>query len=213
MRSWLLVSALSLAACQTQTMQRDSMGLWKQGGSGESSAPARDEGAPSEPRGTVVSIPGDVAQAQADFVNRASTIFADVVEVDMSRDGWFALVSMAISPDAVVRRDEEDKTNGVKTITLQRKPEVPPTQESIPTVRFGDGMRIVGVERVVLRFWTRASADRPQWFHAVGRGQTAVFAVETEPRQEWRGKSVDVRADIVKAGASYRFASDAGAKP
>jgi hypothetical protein len=214
MRGWLFVAALALAACQTQTMERDSMGLWKQGEGAQSPPPARPEPAQDEPlRGTVVSIPGEVAQAQTDFVNRPSTIFADVVEVDMSRDGWFALVSIAISPDAVTRREEDDNAKGIKTITLQRVKGVPATQESIPTVRFGDGLRVVGVDCIVLRFWTRPSADRPQWFHAAGRGQVALYAVEADPRQEWRGRTVDVRAEITKAGASYRFVSDAGAKP
>jgi len=213
MRRWLFVSTLALAACQTQTMERDAMGLWKQGDSGRASAAPPQEAPKEETRGTVVTIPADVVQAQAAFVDKPSTLFADAVEVDMSRDGWFALVSIAISPDAVVRRDEQDNASGVNTITLQRIPQVAVTKDSIPTVRFGGGMCIAAVERVVLRFWKKQSADRPQWFHAAGTGQVAVYSVESEPPKEWRGRRVDVRAEIQKAGGSYRFASNTEAQP
>lgn len=206
------VFALALAACHTETMERDAMGLYKPG-----DTPGEPASAPAEPqeprRGTVVTIPADVVQAHADFVNRSSTIFADSVEVDLSRNGWLALASFAVAPDAVIRRDVEDRERGVLTITLQRVPEVAVTKESIPTVRFGDGMRVAGIDRVVLRFWTQQSADRPQWFHAAGRGEVALYSVESAPPKEWRGKRVDVRAEIQRAGASYRFVSNAEAQP
>ena len=214
MRLLPLAGALALAACQTQTMERDAMGLWKPGDAAGDPPSAPAESGSKEPlRGTVVTIPADVVQAHAEFVNRSSTIFADTVEVDLSRNGWLALASFSIAPDAVIRRDVEDRERGVLTITLQRVPEVAVTKESIPTVRFGDGMRVAGIDRVVLRFWTQQSADRPQWFHAAGVGKGAVFAVESEPPKEWRGRRVDVRAEIRKAGASYRFVSDAEAQP
>lgn len=214
MRGWSLVPLLALAACQTETMERDSMGLWKQGDSASSSGSTRTQDAPKEePRGTVVTIPADVVAQQTDFVNRRSTIFGDAVEVDLSRNGWLALATFAVSKDAVTRRDQEDAARGVLTITFERNTEVAATPDSIPTVRFGDGMRVVGIDRVVLRFWTQQSADRPQWFHAVAAGKTAVFSVESEPPQEWRGTRVDVQAQTVKSGGAYRFVSDAGAKP
>ena len=216
-RTWLFVAALVVGGCKTQTMERDQMGMWTSGDSTREAPPAKtqsDENAVA--RGTVVTIPAGVVQQHAEFVNRPSTIFADAVEVDLSRNGWLALASFSVARDAVIRRDEEDHARGVLTITLQRIPEVAATKESIPTVRFGDGMRIVGIDRVVLRFWTQQSADRPQWFHACGAGQaerSAVFAIESDPPKEWRGRRVDVRSEIRKAGATYEFVASQEAQP
>jgi len=212
MRRWLFVPALALAACQTQTMERDQMGLWKQGDSAPSNAPAQPDDAPDKSPGTVITIPADVVQAHAEFVNRPSTIFAESVEIDLSANGWLALASFSVSPDAVIRRDEEDTSRGVVQITLRRIPDIALTADAVPTVRFGDGMRVAAVDSIVLRFWKQQSVDRPQWFHAAGRGK-AVFVVESEPRREWRGSTVDVRAEIRKTGATYQFVSDQGAKP
>jgi hypothetical protein len=83
----------------------------------------------------------------------------------------------------------------------------------VPTVRFGDGMRIVGVDRIVLRFWAQQSAERPIWFHAAGAGKSAFFKVEVAPPQEWRGRSVDVRSEIHNVAGAYRFDWSAEAKP
>lgn len=224
MRRLMLICVLALGACQTQTMERDQMGTWKTSDQiRQQQAPKRDEAAKSDDPGTaaperpkttkVITIPADVAKAQNDFVSRKSTIFADVVEMDLSRNGWFAQATFAVSRDAVIRRDDEDAQRGVLTITLQRVPGVAATMESVPTVHFGEGMRIVGVDRVTLRFWTKPSAERPIWFHAVGAGKTAFFKVETDPPQEHRGKTVDVTSEIHLVGEEYRFDSSAEAKP
>lgn len=224
MRRLWCVPVLALAACQETTMERDQMGLWKSneqirreyeaaeknaqeggGGGGQPSGPAR----PAK----VVTISAETAKAQENFIAQKATIFADAVDVDLSRDGWFAHATMSVSRDAVVRRDEEDASRGVLTITLQRIPNTPVTMESIPTVRFGEGLRIVGVDRVTLRFWTKGSTDRPMWFRAMGAGKTALYKVETDAPREWRGKTVDVRAEIHLVGEEYRFDSSADAKP
>jgi hypothetical protein len=215
MRAWLFACALVLAGCTSETMERDQMGLWKSGEKPQDASPAPAE-TEEVRRGKVVTIPAGVVQQHAEFVNRSSTIFADAVEVDLSRNGWLALASFAVARDAVIRRDIEDRDRGVLTISLERVPEVAATKESIPTVRFGDGMRIAGVDRVVLRFWTQQSADRPQWFHASAAGhaeRSAVFAVESEPPQELRGRRVDVRAEIRKMGPSYEFVSSTESQP
>jgi len=224
MKRFFLVPFLALCACQTQTMERDQMGLWqshdklKQEDAKKSDAAGKDGGSgnqPGEPPkpAKVITIPNDVAKAHGDFMARKSTIMADVVEVDLSREPWFGQATFAYSKDAIIRSNDEDSKRGVLTITLQRNPQVAPTMESIPTVRFGDGLRIVGVDRVTLRFWTKPSVERPMWFHAVGAGQSAFFKVETEVPQQWRGKSVDVRSEIHLVGEEYRFDSSAEAKP
>jgi hypothetical protein len=132
--------------------------------------------------------------------------------MDLSRNGWLARASFAIAKDAVVRRDEEDPQRGLLTITLQRLPDVPATGDSVPTVRFGDGLRVVGVDRVVLRFWTQQSVERPHWMKATAAGR-AVFAVEGDAGQEWRGSRVEIRSELHKVGGAYRFDSAAEAKP
>jgi hypothetical protein len=216
MRGWTFVVALALAACSTETHERGLMGTWNKADSSvdpkKSNADPAGGQAP-EPAGTRIEIPQDVVSKMAEFINRKSTIFADAVEVDLSRDGWLALASMAISADAVQRTDHEDAEKGVTTITLARMPGVPATKESVPTVRFGDGLRIVGVDRIVLRYSARHSAERPFWFHAVGAGKRAFYAVESEPPQEWRGSSVDVRNEIRSVNGVWRYDWSAEAKP
>jgi hypothetical protein len=198
-------------------MERDSMGLWKNSESKEETRRREAEAPPEERRepraGTVVSIPADVAAEMSQFSNQKSSIFGDSVEVDLSRNGWLALASFAISPDRVVRTDQQDAQAGVLTVTLQRVPGGAVTMESVPQVRFGDGLRVVGVERVVLRFSTQQSAERPFWFHAVGSGQKAFYAIETDSPREWRGRSVEVRSEVRRVDGAYRFDWSAEAKP
>jgi len=224
MKRFLLVTVLLLGACQSQTMERDQMGTWKtqdqirkqQVTKRDSNGNATDpDTGPREPPKPVkiITIPAEVANAHNDFMARKSTIFADVVEMDLSREPWFGQATFAFSRDAVIRRDEPDEQRGILTVTLQRIPNVAATMESVPTVRFGDGLRVVGVDRVTLRFWTKQSPERPMWMHAVGAGKTAFFKVETDPPEQWRGKSVDVRAEIHLVGEEYKFDSAAEAKP
>jgi hypothetical protein len=223
MRGWCLVPLLVLSACKSETMERDQMGLWKsrdqlRSESGQAKKTAKGEPEPepeqaAPPKGRVVTIPPEAAAAQADFSNRPSTIFSDVVEIDLSRAGWLALASFSVSRDAVIRRDEEDAERGILTITLQRVPNVAATKDSIPTVRFGDGLRVVGIDRVVLRFWSQPSVERPMWFHAVGAGKRAVYSIDGEPPREWRGRAVDVRAELHLVAETYKFDFSAEAKP
>lgn len=217
MRGWTTLALLALGACTTQTMERDAMGIYK-----SDDAPAAErrreaapepEAQPEAPRGTVITIPADAANAQTQFINRPSTIFADAVEVDLSREPYLALASFTIARDAVSRQDREDPDRGVLSITLERVAGSAVTKDSVPTVRLGDGLRIVGVDRIVLRFWSQQSAERPVWFHAAGAGRSALFNVEGEPPQAWRGKSIDVRSEIHKVGGAYRFDWAAEAKP
>lgn len=214
MRRWLFLAALAAAGCQSETMERDAMGLWRPAEEPEEPRAAESvaEQRPEPPKGTVVSIPGDVVAAETDFVERPATLFGDVVEADLSRNGWLARASFAIAKDAVIRRDEEDPARGVLTITLQRIPDVPATKDSVPTVRFGGGLRIVGVDRVVLRFWTKQSAERPHWMNAVAAGR-AVYAIEGDAPKEWRGSRVELRSEIHKAAGGYRFDSSAESTP
>lgn len=217
MRSSFTVALLFLGACTSETMERDAMGIYKSDADSAASRTRDQEPEPEQPReaprGTVVSIPADVAGAQGEFINRPSTIFADAVEVDLSREPWLALSSFSLARDAVTRVDNEDRERGVLTITLERVAGTAVMKDSVPTVRFGDGMRIVGVDRIVLRFWAQQSAERPVWFHAAGAGKSAFYTVEGEPPQAWRGRSVDVRSEIHKVGGTYRFDSSAEAKP
>lgn len=219
MRCSLPLLLLALGACTTQTMERDAMGLWK-----DESAPAADrararepaperEPEPEAPRGRVVSIPAEAIAGHTEFVNRASTIFGDAVEINMSREPWLALAGFTVSPDAVSRTNQEDEGRGVLTITLERIRGAAVTRDSVPTVRFGDGLRVVGVDRVVLRFWAQKSVEKPHWFHAVGAGRSAFYTVESQPPREWRGKSVDVRSEIHDVAGEYRFDWSAEAKP
>ena len=181
---------------------------------GGASADAADPPAEEVVRkGTVVSIPKETHEALLAFVNRKSTIFADVVEIDLSRNGWFALTTMSVSPEAVTREDHEDAKQHLLTITLERKPDVAVTVETVPTVRLGDGLQVVGIDRVVLRFSAQQDAARPIWCHAVGSGKKALYKVDGEPPQEWRGKSVDVTSEVRRDGATYRHDWNAGAKP
>jgi hypothetical protein len=211
MRGWPLVVALALAACSTETHERGLMGTWNKSDSSASKSAPQTERAPE--KGTVVEIPRDVAAQMGDFTNRWSTIYADSVEIDLSRNGWLALASFAISADAVERQDREDTEQGLLTISLTRRPDVPATKESVPTVRFGDGLRVVGVDRILLRFSARQSADRPFWFHAVGAGKRALYVIESDPPQEWKGKSVDVRNEIRLVDGKWRYDWSAEAKP
>jgi hypothetical protein len=220
MRPLWFVPLIALCACQSQTMERDQMGVWKTRDQIRSDEARREAARDQEASqreaakaAKVITIPAEVAKAHADFIARKSTIFADAVEIDLTREPWFGQATFAVSRDAVIRRDEEDAARGILTITLQRIPNVAPTMESVPTVHFGDGLRVVGVDRVVLRFWSQKSAERPMWFHAVGAGKSAVYKVETDPPQEWRGKSVDVRSEIHLVREEYRFDSSAEAKP
>jgi hypothetical protein len=216
MTRWSVLVVLVLGACTTETKERGLMGQWGRTGSsadpGAESAPAKDQPA-EQPRGTVVDIPAEVADQFREFVNRPSTLYADAVEIDLSRNGWFALSSFAFARDAVDRRDEEDAAKGLLTITLTRKPEVPATKDSVPTVRFGDGLRVVGVDRIVMRFSARQSADRPIWFQAVGAGKRALYAIEKEPPKKWAGTSVVVQSEIRRTGGPYRFDWSAEGKP
>ena len=215
-RGW-FVAVLALAGCTTETLERDQMGLYRSPSEIARSTSAQSEPEAEkpreEPKGRVVTIPPEAAAKSKDFSDRKSTIFSDVVEVDLSREGWLALASFSISRDAVMRRDEEDPRRGVVTITLQRLPNVAAMQDSVPTVRFGDGLRVVGVDRVVLRFWTQPSVERPVWFHAIAAGKSALYAIETEPRQEWKGRSVEVRSELHRVGDTYRFDWSAQGRP
>jgi hypothetical protein len=221
MRMPALLLVAALAACTTETKERDIMGRWK--GAGPSMAESshqqqrRREEAPEPPPAREVdptkevTVPEEVVAKMGDFMNRRSTIFADAVEVDLSRNGFLANATFAVAADAVERRDVDDR--GVLTITLTRRPDIPATKETVPTVRFGFGLQIVGVDRVTLRFGRMVALDRPLWFHAVGAGKKAFYSVETEPRQEWRGTGVDVRADVLRGPSGYAFSSSAEAKP
>jgi hypothetical protein len=213
MRGWTIALALMLAACSTQTHERGLMGSWDKADSSNNAKAAAAGGQTPEPTGTRIEIPQDVVGKMADFANRKSTIFADAVEIDLSREPWLALSSIATSTDAVERTSREDAATGMTTLTLARMAGVPATKESVPTVRFGDGLRIVGVDRIVLRYSSRRSADRPFWFHAVGAGKRAFYAVETEPPQEWRGSSVDVRSEIRNVNGVWRYDWSSEAKP
>jgi hypothetical protein len=216
MRVWLAVPLLALGACTSETMERDAMGIYKSDDSSSSrrrDAEPQPEAPPEAPRGTVITIPAEAHNAQAEFIDRPSTIFADAVEVDLSREPYLALASFTIARDAVSRQDREEPDRGVLSITLERVAGSAVTKDSVPTVRFGDGLRIVGVDRIVLRFWSQQSAERPVWFHAAGAGKSAFFNVDGQPPQAWRGKSIDVRSEIHKVGSTYRFDSSAEAKP
>ncbi len=216
MRGWTLVVVAALVACVSETHERGLMGKWQTNDATprvrDDPPPARDE-PPELPPGTRVEIPADVVAKMADFVDRRSTIFADAVEVDLSREQWMQLTSISVSRDAVRREDYEDSGRGLTMITLTRLPGVPATTDSVPTVHFGDGLRVVGVDQIVLRYSAKQSVDRPVWFHAVGAGKKALYAVESDPAKEWKGKMVDVRSEIFRAGTTYRFDWSADAKP
>jgi hypothetical protein len=213
MRGWSFVALLMLAACTTESHERGLMGTWnKEDSSAPPPAPSKSTSS-EPPKGKVVEIPRDVAAQMGDFVNRWSTIYADAVEIDLSRDGWLALATFAIAPDAIDRQDTEDADQGLLTISLSRRRDVPATKDSVPTVRFGDGLRVVGVDRILLRFSSKKSVERPFWFHAVGAGKTAIYRIDSEPPQEWRGKSVDVRNDVRLVNGAWRFDWSAEAKP
>lgn len=216
MRTILLLPLLALGACQTETRERNLTGMWTDG----SEASRRPESRPPEPekpreppKGTVISIPPEVAAQHANFTDRESTIFGDVVEIDASRNGWFSMASMSVAKDAVRRTNVEDAQRGVLTITLERLPQSPPTPDAVPTVRFGNGLRVVGVDRVVLRFWSQQSAERPLWFQARGAGKKAVFQVDGPPEEKRSGRQISVRAEIVRIGDTYRFDTSAEAQP
>jgi len=215
MRRTMLVLAAALAACSTETHERGLMGQWGRGDASRSRDPApQQEAAPEPPRGTVIEIPGDVAAQMNEFLDRKSTLFADAIEIELSpKEFWLGRSTFAVAPDAVNREDHEDATQGLLTISLSRAPGVPATSDAVPTVRFGDGLRVVGVDRIVLRFASKRSADRPIWMHAVGGGKTALYAVEGDRPQQWRGTTVDVRSEIRRADGTYRFDSSAEAKP
>jgi hypothetical protein len=207
-----LALALLVAGCTTESLERNQMGLYEpvvRGGREVKSVEKEPERQPDEEpepdKGKRVEIPADVAEQFKQFAARKSTLFSDAVDVDMSMEPWLGMATFAISRDAVIRRDEKDDRRGVLTITLQRIPNVAPAMDSVPTVRFGDGLRIVGVDRVVLRFWKKESEERPSWFQALGAGKKAVYAVETDDPKRWEGKSVQVKAELHRAGDTYRF--------
>lgn len=211
--------ALALASCQTQTMERNATGMWTgtETKEEERKREREPEKPPEPPKGTIVTIPPDVNAAFENYVNRPATILADAVEMDFSRNQWLALMSLAVAPDAVSRTDNQDPTRGVLTITLMRKPGVAATLDSVPTVRFGSGLRITGIDRVVLRFWTQQSVERPIWSNGMGAGKKAIYQIEPAtpgaPPQEWRGTFVRVTSEIHKVDGEYRFDSAVETKP
>jgi hypothetical protein len=214
----LLPLAVAVTACTSETLERDQMGRWASPAPTMAEAQAKRDAPPPPPPpekprdpSKEIVVGEETAALMGDFVNRPSTLFADAVDVDLSRNGFLAMATFSISPDAVVRRDSEE--GGILTIALTRRPEVHASKETVPTVRFGYGLQIVGVDRVTLRFSPMTTPDRPMWIHAVGAGKKAVYSIESKPPQEWRGGRVDLRGEIAKVGGAYRFTWNAEARP
>jgi hypothetical protein len=212
-----------LAACSTEKKERNLTGMWSAPPQSAQASPPPTQPEPQQQSSrdlTVISVPESVWKQHTDFLDRRATLFGDTVEVDASRTGWFSSLSISVARDAVDRTDAEDAERGVTTITLARRADAPATKDSVPTVHFGNGLRVVGVDRVVLRFWTKQSAERPFWFQATAAGKKAVYEWEGKdeqgalgPPQRREGSRVVLRSEIRKENETYRFSESAEPSP
>ena len=131
-------------------------------------------------------------------------ILGEVVVVDMSRKPFLAATTFAFEKDKVRRTESADPERGLLEIVLENTTGDRTRLVEIPHVRIGGGLEIAGLKKVVLRYWTAATVERPVHFVAVASG-TAVYRVEPPQPERKAGRVVRVHAQIRLSGSDYRF--------
>jgi hypothetical protein len=196
-------------------------GADKSGRSPRSDAPssggAAAEGESEAPSaGPVVNIGPQATEALNRFLNEESLLLADTVQVDASRKPFLALMSYSQSrnatrlPDgswgpAVNITESMDGDRGILTFTFENMTGSTGHMDSLPRVRFGDGFEVYGTKRLVVRFLTRQTEDRPIHFRASAVGAAVYRRTASDERHE--GANLRLEAETLRSGASYRFDS------
>ena len=183
--------------------------------SGDQAAAGADPAADAAPSGKSITLPREALAGLDAFVNRRATLFADVIDVDLTRSPFLAGMSRSVNPETVEVTESHDPQRGVITMVLEARGEQAPSLTTMPIVRFGDGLELIGQDRITLRFWTVQDEAKPIHFNARGvstRGK-AVFGYQDDIANATKGTAVKLTAVVRQRGDTYQFSQSVEETP
>lgn len=208
-----LAAALVVAGCSSDESERSLIlsRTSNEGGTDVSRPPAD----PSRPPAFVVD-PETTAQLE-EWVARPRTLIGDVVEADLSAKpftGWNSIsLPRETGPDGkpiVERIDATDPKTGILSITLVNRSGYRTTIDTLPTVRIGTGLTLIGTDRVVLRFDGIQPEQRPIWASVVATGKARM--IQTAPERRLAGETIRLATEVVLAGSRYEMKESEAAR-
>ncbi len=164
------------------------------------SGPSKTEDAPAENR-TVIIDEGTM-QELSEFLRRPTTILGDVLEVDVSRKPFLSASAFRRANSGIDGQGVHDFERGLITITIENNSGTRTELSQLPQLQF-ENLLLVGVDRLVIRYWTKQTVETPIRFRATAIGN-ARYLVE-EPRRVERGDRLTLSANVVQRGSAYDF--------
>ncbi len=160
----------------------------------------RDEPGETKSTAKTVVIPKSVVDEMEGFLASPRLLIGEIVEVDLSRNPFLSRSAFSLDESSVERTDAADEARGVVTIVLINVSGVKTLMNTLPQVHF-EGLKLVAIDRLVLRYWTRPRAERPIHLRAVARGK----ALFDDDGVLAKGGRIAVDAEVVDRGAGFLF--------